>query len=609
MTKELLFLDFESYFSTQTGFDLKSISMVEYIRSPEFKSFGFAWVGPKGEPVWITGSRAQEWFDSIDHWQDIAVVGHNIKFDGFILKEIYGVKAGQYIDTKGMSRAVLGKTIKDHSLATLAGHFGLEAKGTMKTNGLKELTAEQEAELASYCVHDVRLCREIFNRLAVKFPENQYKYMDQTIKMFVNPKLVLNVPLLEEASYEEKTRRESIFKEIGIEKELFASNKKFPELLRQRGFVVPTKQSPRTGKEIPALALGDTGFLELKENGDEVLKKLCEARVAAKSTLLETRSGKLAVIGRTGPWSFDVEFSGADQTHRFSGGSGAGGNPQNFTRDSALREAVEAPFGYKLVAGDFSQVEFRLVAFLSQDPGLMDLVARDVDFYCEYASIYYGRRITKEDVLERKFGKECLLALGYNMGSKKFKTRLKINTGMDLTDAEAWKAVNFYRTKYARVPKLWETLGQFIGPMADKGTCISPPNIPVTFVHEGFLLPSGLKVQFPNLRQEPGEKDRMEWVYDVWDKRRLEKRRLYGGKLLENISQALAGELCKEAMGKLGDYVTGQVHDELHIVVPDDEVELAAETLEHVMSSSPKWMPQLRLAAEIGYGQNWRTAK
>ena len=131
--------------------------------------------------------------------------------------------------------------------------------------------------------------------------------------------------------------------------------------------------------QIPALALGDTGFLEMLEGENEELKALCEARVAAKSTLLETRATKLAVVGRTGLWPFDIRFSGADQTHRFSGGSGAGGNPQNFTRGSALRAAVTVPYGYELVVGDFAQIEFRLVAYLSRDPGLLALIKNGTD--------------------------------------------------------------------------------------------------------------------------------------------------------------------------------------------------------------------------------------
>lgn len=619
MNSDLLFIDFESFYAPEEGYGLKEMSIVEYVRSPRFKIFGFAAAFGEGPILWYSGFGALNFMRNIP-WHKTTVVGHNVKFDGFILTDSYTRYPRTWVDTKGMSRAVLGKTIKSHSLGALATHFGLPSKGVMKTAGLETLTQEQEDELAEYCKHDVWLCREVYKKLAPSFPESEYKYMNRTIEMFVNPRLQLNVPLLEKASKEEAERRENVFKTIGIPKSEFASNKKFPELLKARGYDCPFKpSSKKVGEDgkpllIPALALGDTAFLEMLESDNDELKMLCEARVAAKSTLLETRSSKLAKIGATGLWPFDVEYSGADQTHRFSGGSGAGGNPQNFTRDSALREAVGVRNLQQLVVGDFSQVEFRIVAALSKDPALLGLIAKNAvdpkfDFYCDYASEYYGRTITKKDDLERRFGKEAQLGLSYGMAGKKFKTRVKIKVGINISDDESWRAVNLYRTKHAGVPRLWEDLSQFIPMMVHKDTRISPPGIPVVFVHEGFLLPSGLKVRFPSLRQETGERGKLEWVYDVWVKGRLEKRRLYGGKLLENVSQSIAGELCKIAMDKMDDFVVGQVHDELHLVVDASDAEIAAERLREVMSESPSWMPELTLAAEVGIGSNWRMAK
>lgn len=615
MTKKLLFLDFETYWeSKKGGYGLKQLSMVEYIRDPRFKAFGlgYAWAdskgGPKSVPVWISGLQIANFCSQIANeigWPNIALVGHNVKFDGMILREIYECVPGQYIDTKGMSKGVMGKTIKNHSLATVAEHFGFVPKGTMRTDGLTELTKAQEDELAQYCLHDVELCREVFYKFKPEFPENQYEVMHRTVDMFINAKTVLNVSLLEKTNAEEIKRRANIFKEIGIEKSEFSSNVKFPALLKAKGYEVPVKTSPRTGKEIPALALGDTEFVSLMENGNEELKTLCEARIAAKSTLLETRSAKLGAIGKTGNWPFDVEFSGADQTHRFSGGSGAGGNPQNFTRDSALREAVEAPMGHSLVVGDFDKVECRMVAYLSRDPGL--IAAIEGDAYSAFSSNYYGRKITKEDKHERRFGKEAILGLGYGMGWRKFKDRVKLKTGKTITEEEAKRGVNLYREMYNKVPALWEYLDSVIPAIASGKSIMWP--LPGKLGHGFIELPSGLKMRYPNLRPEKGDRGHMEWVYDVWKKGNLEKAKLYGGKLLENISQALAGELCKEAMLKFGNRVTGLVHDEIHVLAKKGTELVTKMALQRAMTVAPKWFPELRLKAEVGVGPNWAEAK
>lgn len=615
MNKQLLYIDFESYWeSKKGGYGLKQMSMVEYVRDPRFKAFGMGVAaGPNDSIRWISGKDIPTYLTEFGMrfgWHNTAVVGHNIKFDGLILKGIYGVVPGSYIDTKGMSKGILGKTVKSHSLAAIAEHFGFPAKGTMRTDGLTELTKEQEAELATYCLHDVELCREIYKKLEPDFPASQYEVMHRTVDMFVNPKMELNVALLEKANAEEIKRRTGIFEKIGIDKAEFSSNTKFPALLRKFGYDVPVKVSPRTGNSIPALALGDTEFVELMENGNEQLKALCEARIAAKSNLLETRSAKLATIGKTGRWPFDVEFSGADQTHRFSGGSGAGGNPQNFTRDSALREAVKAPSGYSLVVGDFDKVECRMVAYLSRDPGL--IAAIEGDAYSAFASNYYGRKITKEDKAERRFGKEAILGLGYGMGWRKFKDRVKLKTGQEISEEEAKRGISLYREMYNKVPALWEYLDSVIPAIAsgDKVIWTLPGKIGKGYIE----LPSGLKMRYPNLRREKvttenketGRKNtREEWVYDTWKKGKLERSKLYGGKVLENVSQALAGELCKEAMLKFGDRVTGLVHDEIHVITKKGTEIVTKMALQRAMTVPPKWFPELRLKAEVKVGENW----
>lgn len=623
-----LFLDFESFYSEKEGYSLKKMSMVEYIRSPKFKAFG-AGVAIDGSQIqWIPAHNLQDYFDCFE-WDIIDLIGHNVKFDGSILAWKYGKIPRSFIDTKGMSRAVLGKVIKNHSLATLAEHFKLTSKGHLATDGKFSLTVEEENALAEYCIHDVNLCREIYSQLAKDFPQNQYPILDQTIRMFVNPKLQLNVPLLEKSAIEEAKRRADIFKEIGIDKSEFASNVKFPELLRKEGYEVPMKESPRKKDEmgnsvkIPALALGDTDFLEMWEEGDERLKMLCEARVAAKSTLLETRSKKLAAIGHTGKWPFDVEFSGADQTHRFSGGSGAGGNPQNFGRcqdaeehrltghicRAELRNSVEVPERYELVVGDFSNIELRIVAYLSRDSGLIEAIEKGKDIYCDFASAFYGRTISKENKKERQFGKTAILGLGYGMGWKKFIKTVRTQTGETITDEISKKAVELYRTRYAGVPALWQKLDATICNLQKANGLTTLLNIPVRFIHEAFIMPSGLKVRFPNIRQELGERGNMEWAYDVYVKGHLEKRKLYGGKLLENISQGLAGELCKESMLEMGENIVGQCHDELHIICKKGLGQVTAAKLKRAMTKAPSWLPNMVLGAEVKVGSNWGNCK
>ena len=202
----------------------------------------------------------------------------------------------------------------------------------------------------------------------------------------------------------EKARREEIIKKSGVDKTILSSNKQFAEHLSGLGISIPTKTSLRTGKRIPAFSKSDEGLAALANNAPD----LYAGRIASKANLLETRGESLLAVAKTGLFPFDVGFSGAVQTHRYSGGSGAGGNPQNFTRQSFLRDAICAPSGYALVVGDFAAIELRLLAWLAKEPKLMSKIINDEDIYSDFASLKYGRKITKADKAERQFGKGAI---------------------------------------------------------------------------------------------------------------------------------------------------------------------------------------------------------
>lgn len=613
---KFLFIDFETFYSTKDGYTLSKVkgfsqmSTLEYVRDERFKVFGVGYAWEDGEPHWIHGDPhiLTAFFKSID-WDDTVVVAHNAKFDGSILEWHYGYKAASYIDTVGLSRAVLGSSVPGHSLMKLAEHFQLPSKGIMQTDGLRDLTTAQEKDLADYCKHDVWLCRQIYNRLIPFFPDNQLWDLDWTIKAFLRPKLVLDEAVLTETYYAERERRETIFEEIKIDKTVFSSNKKFSELLLARGYEIPTKLSPRTGKSIPALALGDEGFLDLVNSGNTELEALCEARIAAKSTLLETRSEKLLALTQLGAFPFDIHFSGALQTHRYSGGNGAGGNPQNFKKNSGLRRAVAAPRGYCLLVADFSAIEARIVAWLAGEPKLIELFKSGGDPYCDFATVLYKRTITKADKDERAFGKEAILGLGYGMGWEKFQKRVKIKLGKVLTDVEAKEAVNTYRRYYPRIKLLWERLDSVINALASGGSAVIP-GVPFIKIENKFIvLPSGLKLQYPCL----GKNEDGEWQYKVYTKGHQETRHLYGAKLLENISQALAGEILKLAIKsaeKGAIHCYGSIHDEILAVVIAEYAGYAAEMLgEHMTYAAQYFWPDIKLNVEIGIGNNWLEAK
>lgn len=601
--KRIVIVDFETYFDRKIKYDIKSMSITTYIRDPRFWPLGLAYRFLDDEQThWLVGGHAIEaWVASVD-WSTTAVVAHNCKFDGSILAWRYDVRPYAWMDTVALTKAVLGENISGYSLKRLAEYLGLPPKGEMSCEGKIQPTPHEAEELGVYCKNDVEIARAIYERLIKQFPASQLFAMDWTIRAFIEPRLVLDMVVLDRGVHNEKTRREEIIKASGVDKAILASNKQFAEHLASRGIRVPTKLSARTGKSIPAFARTDEGLASLATTSPV----LHAARIASKSNLLETRGESLLAVAKTGLFPFDVGFSGAVQTHRYSGGSGAGGNPQNFTRNSFLRSAICSPEGYKLVVGDFAAIELRLLAWLAKEPKLMSKIINDEDIYADFASLKYGRKITKADKAERQFGKGAILGLGYNMGAKKFKATIKAQTGMDISEEEAWRTVELYRTTYFNVPKLWEQAHTLL-PLISSGKigCIYfAPFIKVK--QNALVLPSGLVIQYPNLRLVGDE-----WVYDKYKKvYEAETVKLYGGKLVENICQALAGELCKEAIERAvvaGLHPVGQVHDEILCI--DLEPDFAVKKLKECMEHPPAWMPTLRLKSEVGYGQNWNDSK
>lgn len=621
-----LFVDFESYYDTKIGYTLAKtakfprLSMTEYIRSPLFQVHGMGFMySDEKSPQWADGAQGIRDFVSTVDWATTILCAHNVKFDGAILAWHFNVRPYQYIDTQSLSQAVLGGKVRGHSLKVVAEYFNLPPKGEMRTDGIREPRGQEREALMDYCKRDVEICAQIHDILAEQFPASERVALDWTVRAFIDPVLELAPNVLHEVIIDEKEKKATLFDRAGADKSTFSSAAKFSKLLLAEGVEIPTKKSPRTGNSIPALAKSDTAFTALLEHPSERVKLLVEARLEAKSTLEETRSESLLRVANTGPFPFDVKYSGADQTHRYSGGSGAGGNPQNFPRDSRIREAIQAPPGHVLVVADFSAVELRVLAWLAQEPKLCATLSNPKgDVYVEFASKVYGRPITKADGPERKFGKEGVLGLGYGMGASKFALRVLTVLHKTIDEDEALRTVGLYRGTYAGVPKFWQNVETLIPSLTGAHPPRTLPGLGnVLFRKEEIVLPSGLAMKYPGLRWVVGLKKkghfRDGWAYDKYIRaNNTELVGLYGGKITENLCQGLAGELCKLAINRarqMGLLVVGQVHDEIIIVAKESEAEAALQALRRAMEDSVPWWPAVRLFSECGYAKNWKGAK
>jgi DNA polymerase len=125
------------------------------------------------------------------------------------------------------------------------------------------------------------------------------------------------------------------------------------------------------------------------------------------------------------------------------------------------------------------------------------------------------------------------------------------------------------------------------------------------FTREKIILPSGLALRYPNLTGEPDEKGRLQWSYGD------DKKKLYGGKLTENIVQAVARCVMTDGMLRIQKRYPCvlTVHDEVAALVPESEAEEAENWVLAQMTMVPKYMPGIPLAAEAGHAKRYGDAK
>ena len=212
--------------------------------------------------------------------------------------------------------------------------------------------------------------------------------------------------------------------------------------------------------------------------------------------------------------------------------------------------------------------------------------------------------ITKD---ERFVGKTTILGAGYGMGGKKFRAQLKV-FGVDMPEEECVRVINVYRETYPRIPQLWRESSKALETLiAGQFSELGRGGILKVHGGRGLLLPNGMYIKYPNLRLVQNSDGKTEMVYDTKRGKATIPNRIYGGKVVENVCQALARiAIGKQMLMVARKYkVVMTVHDAIACVVPKDEVETAREFVEISMRIRPEWAPELPLNCESGYGRSY----
>ena len=602
---DIITIDFETFYSQQ--FSLSKITTEEYVRHELFETIGVAVKVNDGETQWFSGPKAatKKWLDQFS-WDDAVAVAHNAVFDMAILNWQFDIRPKRIADTLSMARALHGTDGISLSLKSLAEYFNLGVKGTEVLNALGkgrlDFTAEELSRYGNYCINDVELTYDMFKVLADGFPMSELRLIDLTIRMFTEPKLTLDKNILENHLLDVQAKKEALMSKLNYDKADLMSNPKLAELLEFHGVVVPMKISPANGKQTFAFAKSDEAFKELLEHENIQVQAIVAARLGVKSTLEETRTERFINIADRGTLPIPLRYYAA-HTGRWGGDDKV--NMQNLPRKSPLKKAMRAPDGYLLVDCDSSQIEARTLAWLAEQDDLVAAFDAGEDVYKIMASAIYGKSVEEITEQERFVGKTTILGAGYGMGAAKFKAQLK-TFGVDMELSECEYIINVYRETYPMIPRLWKQAGRALNALMAGQTAPFGRDDVLVVDADGIKLPNGLYIKYPRLRTQ-AQGDRQEMVYDTKKGRATIPTRIYGGKAVENVCQALARIVIGEQMLMVArkHHVAMTVHDSICVLVPEDKADGVRSFIEDCMRIRPKWASGLPLNCESKMGKSY----
>ena len=603
---DLITLDFETYYDRD--YSLSKLTTEAYVRDSRFEVVGVGIKFNGEETEWASGTheKIKDYLKSFN-WQNAMLLCHNTVFDGAILNWLFDIRPRVYTDTMCIARAIHGVETSA-SLKAVSEKYGVGVKGTEVINALgkrrEDFTPEELSKYGDYCVNDVDLTYKLFTTMAKDFPRKELKLIDLTLRMFIQPILELDLGLLEQHLTETRYRKDELLESAGVVKEDLMSNPKFAELLKSLGVEPPTKISPMTGQRTFAFAKADEEFKALAEHENEQVQTLVAARLGTKSTLEETRTQRFIDIAKRGTLPVPVRYYAA-HTGRWGGDDKI--NLQNLpsrgVNAKKLKRGIIAPDGCTLIDADSAQIEARVLAWLAEQDDLTAAFRAGDDVYIKMASRIYGVHEPDVDKDQRFVGKTTILGAGYGMGAMKFQAQLK-TFGFDIDTPEARRIIKIYREANWKINKLWRDAQQALVAMSRKEEApLGLDGVLKVIPKENAIrLPSGLLLRYDDLDFDTAEKG-VEFHYKV----RRGRNRIYGGKVIENVCQAIARCIIGEQMLQIAKKhrVVLTVHDSIVCCVRDEEVEEAQAYVEKCMRWVPDWAEGLPINCESGTGKSY----
>jgi DNA polymerase len=651
--KTKLHIDVETFSST----DIKAAGVYMYTAAPDFEILIVCYSVNEGPFETIDLARGDAFHGSfvallLD--PTVEKYAHNATFERLAFRAVgYDVPAEQWTCTAVMSgycglpmaladvtRVLkLGDRAKDMAGRALIRFFSCPVKATKANGGRVRNYPEHDLikwqQYLNYCAQDVvaeMAVAEHLGRYTITQREKEGYVLDQKIN---DRGVGIDATLAEAAIAVDEERAEALREE----------SKKLTGLDNPNS---PTQLaawlSSQTHQNIISVAKAEIEAIA-QTSASAAVRRVISNRLQLSKTSIRKYAAMLASRGAGGRARGLFQFYGGSRTGRWAGRLI---QLQNLPRNSIewldiaravvrsgdsdalsmltdntpailsqlVRTALIPSEGKTFAVADYSAIEARVIAWLASETWRLDVFNTHGKIYEASAAMMFGvpiEEVTKGSDYRSK-GKVAELALGYQGG----RGALIAMGGdrMGLTDDEMDVIVSKWRAASPRICNLWRELERCaIEAVNTPGRRITADARGLVFVCDDenlrIVLPSGRSLFYRNPTLAPNRFGRNGLTYEGKDQTTQQWARLetYGGKLVENVTQAVARDLLLEGLLRLdaaGFDVVMHVHDEVVAEVDEDNADESLEHMVNVLGLSVSWSPDLNTPADGYTTKNYR---
>jgi len=639
MTSKILHIDIETY----CDLDLKKVGVYAYASHPSFTILLFAYAYSDGARTCIDltcESIPNEVIDDLTN-PNVIKVAHNALFEMVCLENYFmlDIDPREWACTMVMALhqglpgslaqvgSVLGLEEQKMSIGTaLINYFSKPCKPTKsngnRTRNLPKHEPEKWEVFKEYCIRDVEVEQNIYERLhefcQPSFERDVY-ILDKKINdtgVLIDHEFVENAVNID---YEiSEGHKQELIKLTRVSNPKSAAQ--FKQYLKSKGYVFDKFTK-------------DVAVQFMNEVEDKEVKKAVELKLLLSKTSVAKYDAMLRAECDDGRIRGLFQYYGANRTGRWAGRLVQLQNlPQNHMEELEMvrelvkendREILELLYsnvpdvlsqlirtalipekGKKFIVADFSAIEARVISWLANEKWRMKVFETHGKIYEASASQMFKvpiDQITKGSDLRQK-GKVSELALGYGGGPNALISMGALQQG--IKEDELSKLVKMWRNANPNITRLWNDIGNLAFDALESTRPVRYSKGIVMANKKGNLLlklPSGRKLVYQKAKIIAGARgNKITYAGINQTSRKWESTDTWGGKLVENIVQAIARDCLALSMlelDKRGYKIVAHVHDE---VIIEANMHNSVDEVCDIMSEPIEWAPGLILKAD-GY--------